>query len=228
MTHNQRILGGGVIGVVVFTAPLFLISPVTRLLIVSWGAALIATGAVTTALYLAANRKSGMFITTAGLALVVWRYAVLNLLFSGIILALQYSGKWEMSVGVFILIHIVLAGITGWQLLAADAGREEIEKTEIRVKEKISHWKMFQMKTATLAAQAAQPVRKRVENVRDAVRYADPVSLPQLTDIEAEIGENIDLMAQTLQSGDHEKTAELTEKLLLQIKQRAELCKNLK
>ena len=39
---------------------------------------------------------------------------------------------------------------------------------------------------------------------------------------------NIDLMAQTLQSGDHEKTAELTEKLLLQIKQRAELCKNLK
>lgn len=228
MTHNKRIFLAAIIAVIVFTTPLFLLTPVTGLLIAAYIAALGATAAVTAAMYLAANRKSGMFVTTAGLTLVVWHYGTLNLIYSCVILGLYYSGKWQMPIGWFIFGHIIIAAFYGWKLLAADAGREEIEKTEVKVKESISNWKQLQLKTSSLASQAKPPVKKAVESVKDAVRYADPVSAPQLAEIESAIEANIDSLSRSLQAGEEEKTQQLVNELLLQIKQRSDISKSLK
>ncbi|MBO5721874.1 MAG: hypothetical protein J6S19_02050 [Lentisphaeria bacterium] len=228
MNHNKRIFLAALIGVAVFTSPLFLITPVTGLLVVAFIAALIAVGAVTLVLYWAINRKKELFVTTAAMPIVVGSYAVLNLLYSAVILILQYSGKWDMPIGLFVLGHIIIAGLYSWKLLAADAGKEEIEKVEVKVEQSISNWKMLRVKIANISATADSPVKKSLEKVCDAVRYADPVTSPHLTDIEVEIEKNINLLAQASLAGDIEKTEQLVQNIINQIKQRAELCKNLK
>lgn len=228
MNHNKRIFLAALIGVAVFTSSLFLITPVTGLLVTAFIAALIAVGAVTIVLYWAVNRKKGLFVTTAAMPIVAGSYAVLNLLYSAVILILQYSGKWNMPIGLFVLGHIIIAGLYSWKLLAADAGKEEIEKVEVKVEQSISNWKMLRVKIANISATADLPVKKSLEKVCDAVRYADPVTSPHLTDIEAEIEKNINLLAQASLTGDIEKTEQLVQNIINQIKQRAELCKNLK
>ncbi|MBE6392384.1 MAG: hypothetical protein E7042_09350 [Lentisphaerae bacterium] len=228
MNHNQRIFLAGIIGVIVFTAPLLLFSHVSKLLLTSYVASLVATAAVTAALYLGANRKQGMFVTTAGMILVVWIYAFSNLFYSGVILLLHYTNAWQMPVKWFILGHIILAALCAWKLLAADAGKEEIEKSELKLKENISQWKNLQMQCADLALKSPAPVRKTLENVKDAIRYADPVTAPQLAEIESAIAENITRLSQALQAGDNEKTEKLSGEILLQIKQRSEIAKSLK
>ena len=87
---------------------------------------------------------------------------------------------------------------------------------------------MLRVKIANIAATAETPVKKSLEKVCDAVRYADPVTSPHLTDIEAEIEKNIDLLSQTVLAGDVRKTEQLVQNIINQIKQRAELCKSLK
>ena len=228
MSHNKRIFLGAVIAVIVITVPVFLITPVSGVLIAAYVAALAAAAAVTTALYLAVNRKTGLFVTTAGLTLVVWRYAIFNILYSGVILDLYCTGAWKISLGWFVFGHILLAALYGWKFLAGDAGREEIEKREIKVRESIANWKHLQLKTSALASRAKEPVKKAVESVRDAVRYADPVTSPQLEEIEMEIERNIDLLSQTIQLGEDEETEHLVNDLLLQIKQRNAMAKSLK
>ena len=228
MNHNQRIFLAGIIGVIVFTTPLLVVSQVSQLLLSSYIAALVATAAVTAALYLAANRKRGMFVTTAGMTLVVWYYAFSNLAYSGVVLILHDTKMWQMPVKWFIFGHIILAALYIWKLLAADAGKEEIERIEVQVKENISKWKNLQIQSSALASQAPAPVKKALESVKDAIRYADPVTAPQLTEIENAIAENITQLAQTLQSGDNEKTEKLTGEILLKIKQRSEISQSLK
>ena len=228
MNHNKRIFLAALIGIVVFTSPLFLITPVTELMIVAFVAAMIAVGIVTMVLYWAVNRKTGLFVTTAAMPILVWRYAILNLLYSAIILILQYFGKWNMPIGLFILGHIILVCFYAWKLLAADAGKEEIEKVEVKVEQSISNWKMLCVKVSNISVTADTTVKKSLERVCDAVRYADPVTSPHLTHIETEIEQNIDLLSQTIQAGDIEKTEQLVQNIINQIKQRAELCKSLK
>lgn len=228
MNHNSRIILAALIAVIVFASPLFLLATVTELLVAAFVAALIAIGAVTIALYLAVNCKTGLFVTTATIPVLTWRYALFNLLYSGLILFLQYSGAWEMPLGLFVLGHIILAGIYACKLLAADAGKEEIEKVELKVEQSISNWKMLLVKITNIAASSEAPCKKYVEKVCDAVRYADPVTSPYLTEIEEKIEKNIDLLSQSALAGDAKKTEELVQTILIQIKQRATLCKNFK
>ena len=228
MNDNKRIIAAGLVGFIVFTAPLFVITPITALIIAAYCTSLIAVAAVCYALYLALNRKSGMFVTTAALLLIVWSYAVLNLIYSGVVLLLYFTGCWNMPVGWFIVGHIVLAGLTAWKLLAADAGKEEIERIEVEVHQKTFDWKELRMQINAIAARADKSVKKDLESVCDAIRYADPVTSAELDDIESDIKNNVNILSEAVNENDKSEITKLTQDLLQQIRQRSEICKMLK
>lgn len=228
MNNNKRITAAALVGIIVFTAPLFLIDPVTVLMKTAYCTSLIAVCAVCYALYLGNNRKSGMFVTTAAMLLVVWRYAIINILYSGIILALQFTGSWNMPATWFILGHVILVGFTAWQLLAADAGKEAIERVENTVKESVSNWKLLQTQITSIASRTNSSDRKYVENVREAIRYADPVTSPQLNDIENAIKNNIKQLSDAVDTNNTEKIKLLETAIIQQVKERSEICKLLK
>ena len=228
MNNNTRIFAAAGVGFIIFTAPLFVLPAVPGLVITAYIAALVAIGSIATAFFLAGNGKSGLFVTTTALLLIIWKYVVLNILFSAIILLLHFTLKCSLPTGWFAIGHIVLAGITAIKLIAADAGKEHIEHVEIKVKESTSNWKMLREQTFSIAVRASADVRKSVESVRDAMRYADPVTSEQLYDIENAIKNNIDLLTAAVDSKDNEKIQPLAQEILLQIKQRSEMCKRLK
>ncbi|MBO7327828.1 MAG: hypothetical protein J6W00_03545 [Lentisphaeria bacterium] len=228
MNHSIRIYLAAFIVDIILTVLFFLLTPATGVLITAYIAACVAVGAIGQALVWAVKRNTGLFVTTAAIPLLLWSYASLNIVYSAIFLWLYYSGIYKVPVSWFVFGHIVFAGIYCVKLLAVDAGKEVIENIEVNVKESISNWKKLQFQITNIAAQAGTPVKKSVENVCEAVRYADPVSSPDLTAIEAEIAKNIDLLSQTVKSGEDKKTEELVGAILLQIKQRSEICKMLK
>ena len=169
-----------------------------------------------------------MFVTTAALLLIVWSYAVLNLIYSGVVLLLYFTGCWNMPVGWFIVGHIVLAGLTAWKLLAADAGKEEIERIEVEVHQKTFDWKELRMQINAIAARADKSVKKDLESVCDAIRYADPVTSAELDDIESDIKNNVNILSEAVKENDKSEITKLTQDLLQQIRQRSEICKMLK
>ena len=228
MNNNQRIFLAGVIGVIIFTSPLCFFSNVSGLLVASCISALAATLAVTTAFFLASNRKIDMFVTTAGLLLVVCKYAVCNVFFSIVMLALSYSGKWTVPLTVFILFHITLAGITGWKLLAADTGKEEIECVENKLIESICDWKILSLKVNNIPLPSDPVAARNIKNVQDSIRYASPVSSAALKAIEENINNNVCELDTAVGQSDLEKINTLTQTILQQINRRSEMSKLLK
>ena len=128
----------------------------------------------------------------------------------------------------FLFSHLAIIAVSVWKMLAADAGREEIEKLENSVKQTIFTWKSLQIKTAAIVTQTNGVLKKEAELINDAIRYADPVSLPQLADIENAICTNVDLFSKAIEQNDTEKCKILSEEIIQQVNHRSEMCKFLK
>lgn len=104
-----------------------------------------------------------------------------------------------------------------------DAAKDEIMSVENSVREKVLSWKMLTAEVNAILSAADGERKKEIAAVYDAVRYADPISNANLTDIENEIKENIAELASA--EGD---ISSLCQKIILKIKQRNEMCKLLK
>ena len=223
----MRIFLGTAIAVIILTVPLFLL-PHDGILLTAYIFALLGVFALSGSLYWGWNRTEGEYVTTAAFPLAAWGYLATNLLFSIIIVLLHTRGTYSLAAGWFCFLHLIFAGFFAWKILAMDAGKDEIEQVEINVKQSISNWKMLHTQIASIAVRADSSVRKEVESVRDAMRYADPVTSPQLQDIELAIQNNVDNLADAVVNHNSEEVNLLVQELRLQIRQRSEMCKMLK
>jgi hypothetical protein len=79
-----------------------------------------------------------------------------------------------------------------------------------------------------ISAAASPDTKKHVDSVRDAVRYAAPVSSAALKDIEDGIRNNICQLESAVEKNDSEEVESLTQTLLQQIRRRSEMSKILR
>ena len=223
MNKNQlRILLGSLIGIVLLTVLLFLLKA-TALVITAYIFGLLAIGIFAFSLWRFAGAADGLFVTRAAFPLLTFRYFVINLILSIIVVALEYFSVWQMKNGWFIFVHLFLMGIIGWKLLAADAGSDEIERVETEVKAKVAAWKSIGLEVNMLLSSADGERKKQISEIYDAIRYADPMSNENLSEIETEIKANIAELASA--GGD---ISPICQAILLKIKKRNEMCKLLK
>lgn len=223
MNKNQlRILAGSLIGIVLLTVLLFLLNA-TALVITAYIFGLAGIGMFAFSLWRFAGADDGLFVTRAAFPLLTFRYLVINLIWSIIIVTLAHFAVWQMKNGWFIFVHLFLLGITGWKLLAADAGSDEIERVETEVKAKVAAWKSIGLEVNMLLSSADGERKKQISEIYDAIRYADPMSNENLSEIETEIKENIAELASA--DGD---ISPICRTILLKIKKRNEMCKLLK
>ena len=223
MNKNQlRILLGSLIGIVLLTVLLFLLKA-TALVITAYIFGLLAIGIFAFSLWRFAGAADGLFVTRAAFPLLTFRYFVINLILSIIVVALEYFSVWQMKNGWFIFVHLFLMGIIGWKLLAADAGSDKIERVETEVKAKVAAWKSIGLEVNMLLSSADGERKKQISEIYDAIRYADPMSNENLSEIETEIKANIAELASA--GGD---ISPICQAILLKIKKRNEMCKLLK
>lgn len=223
MNKNQlRILAGSLIGIVLLTVLLVLLNA-TALVITAYIFGLAGIGMFAFSLWRFASADDGLFVTRAAFPLLTFRYFVINLILSIIVVALKYFSVWQMKNGWFIFVHLFLLGIIGWKLLAADAGSDEIKRVETEVKAKVAAWKSIGLEVNMLLSSADGERKKQISEIYDAIRYADPMSNENLSEIETEIKANIAELASA--GGD---ISPICQAILLKIKKRNEMCKLLK
>lgn len=86
----------------------------------------------------------------------------------------------------------VIAGISTVCMIAADAGWGEIERVEETVQRKVFYIKALQADVELLAKQETDPsTQAALLRLAEAIRFSDPMSHEQLTDLEAQLAAKV-------------------------------------
>lgn len=86
----------------------------------------------------------------------------------------------------------VIAGLSAVCMIAADAGRDEIQRTEAKTQKKILYIKALQADVELLAKQETDPsTQAALLRLAEAIRFSDPMSHEQLADLEAQLAAKV-------------------------------------
>ena len=217
--HFKRIAAAFVIGILVLTA-VFIVLPKTGLVITAYLFSLLAPTFLLIVFWRLASGTKQHYITDAAFPIQAFRYTCCNLACSVIFVFLEQINLWKIPVGVFALLQIIIVAVFTWLILAMDAGQEEILLVEERVRKKTFDWKLLQADIETIKGDAPAEYRKDIQAVIDAVRYADPMTCPEVADIEEAIRDNVLLLENKIQNGTADEVAILCAKIQKQIKNR--------
>ena len=218
-SHQKRTLAGGLTAVLCLCA-LFILIPATSLAIAAYCFGLLAVIELFGSIYLIAGTTKNSYLTNAAFPLVTWTYATVSLAFSVVIVALEYFGLWTMPVKWFVFVQILWAAVLVWRLLAMRSGQEIIETVGQKVQIEVANWKMVGLEVEALKETAPETCRKDLQNVIDAVRYADPMSCPQLESLDEQIRDNVRLLEQILKERKTDEVSRVCGELCRQIKVR--------
>ena len=114
-------------------------------------------------------------------------YAVLQLVTLAVFMFVPALPAWSA-----IVISAAVAGISAVCMISADAGRREIGRVEAKVWEKVFQIRELQADVEQLAGSEADAETKAaLSQLAEKLRFSDPVSHEQLTDLEAQITEKV-------------------------------------
>lgn len=121
------------------------------------------------------------------LAFVVWPYLIAQLALSVVEMAIPaIPFKYEIAVNV-ILLAVVLVG-----LISVNAGTEEVERLDAKVKEKVFFIKSLQGDVESILGTTRDAaVQKDLKALAETIRYSDPMSSPQLAAVENSINAKV-------------------------------------
>ena len=228
MNNNQkRLIIGFAVAVAVLTA-LFVLLPKTALVITAYCFSLLAPAALFGTLWLVASGSRKKYITNAAFPLQAYSFCSLNLILCVIFPALEQTGVWTMPAGWFAFLHIVLIARFVWRFLAMDAGQEEIGRVEKNVQLKTVSWKTIGADVESIKSEAPEECRGEIQKVIDAVRYADPMTCPELESFDDTVRECVLQLEMKVKQGKAEEVPLICMKIQKLIRDRNTRSKILK
>ena len=91
-----------------------------------------------------------------------------------------------------IVVCSVIAGISAVCMISAEAGRNEIERVEAKVKQKVFYIKSLQVDVELLANnEPDSTVKEELQKLAEKIRFSDPMSNEQLANLESSISTKI-------------------------------------
>jgi hypothetical protein len=115
---------------------------------------------------------------------VAWRYLVIQVIVSLIEMGLDFI---PIPFQYGIALNTILLGACLIGLFTVEASKEEIERIDAQVKEKVFYIKSLQADVESLAGRASDDMKKLLKDLAETIRYSDPMSSPQLAAIENKI-----------------------------------------
>lgn len=226
-SYQKRTLVAAIVALLVLTALLILI-PKTTIVIAGYLFSILGIveffGSVA---YLAGSSKKDYLVNTA-FPYVTRGYAIAAIAFSFLFAALDCFGLWTMPVGWFLFIQIIFAAVLIVKFLMLETGKELVETTGETVAVKYSNWKKLLADVEAVLAKVSPESQNDVTAVRDAVKYADPMSNPALDEIEQEIRSNIAELARLVEEKKTSEVSTLCVTIQDQIKDRTKRLQRLK
>ncbi|GHU84375.1 hypothetical protein FACS189473_1550 [Spirochaetia bacterium] len=158
---------------------------------------------------------------------VVWRYLLVQLTVGILEMVLFQFAPVPFQYGIAVNTIILGACLVG--LIAVDAAKEEIERIDEKVKEKVFYIKSLQVDVEGLADKTPdESLKKTLKALAETIRYSDPMSSPQLAAIENKIEAKVSNLTEAVEEANSEAIKALCNELQQLFAERNRKCKILK
>jgi len=158
---------------------------------------------------------------------VVWRYLVIQVIASVIEMVLfQFVPSIPFQYA--IALNVILLGVCLLGLITVEASREEIERIDVKIKEKVFYIKSLQADVESLISKVPEDAKKMLKDLAETIRYSDPISSPQLAAIENKIEAKTAAIAEAVDNTDGDAIKTLCDELQQLFAERNRKCKVLK
>jgi len=115
---------------------------------------------------------------------VAWLYLVIQVIVGLIEMSLDFI---PIPFQYGIALNTVLLGACLIGLITVEASKEEIERIDTQIKEKVFYIKSLQADVESMAGRASEDMKKMLKDLAETIRYSDPMSSPQLATLENKI-----------------------------------------
>ena len=174
-----------------------------------------------------ADSGIGRYLTNAAFVLAIRPWVLVSAALSVIFPVLELASIYSMPIVWFCVIQIFVFAVAGIAMLVIGAGQEEIERQQNQKEQTTSTWKMLRCDIEAIMARTPAEFRRSVGTVRDAIRFASPVSYPALASLEHTIRGDISALG-VLIDGGHDGVEALCMKICEEVKDRSNRLKTLK
>jgi len=156
---------------------------------------------------------------------VVWRYLIVQLIIGLAEMVLDFIPiPFQYGVAV----NTILLGVCLLGLITVEAAKDEIERIDGKIKEKVFYIKSLQVDVEGLADRASDDLKKLLKDLVETIRYSDPMSNPQLAAIENKIEAKAVILAEAVGNADDDTIKASCNELQQLFAERNRKCKILK
>ena len=128
-----------------------------------------------------------------------------------------------------IALNTILLGTFLIGLITAEAGKEEVERIDEKIKEKVFYIKSLQVDVECLMDKAPDDfTKKTLKDLAETIRYSDPMSNPQLATIENKIETKVAILTEAVDNTDGDAIKAVCTELQQLFAERNRKCKILK
>ncbi len=174
-----------------------------------------------------ADSGIGRYLTNAAFVLAIRPWVLVSAALSVIFPVLELASIYSMPIVWFCVIQIFVFAVAGIVMLVIGAGQEEIERQQNQKEQATSSWKKLRCDIEAIMARTPAEFKRSVSSVRDAIRFASPVSYPALASLEHTIRADISALG-VLIDGGHDGVEALCRKICDEVKDRSNRLKTLK
>ena len=123
-----------------------------------------------------------------------------------------------------VVLYVLVFVLAGAGILITETVRDEIQQQDVQLKVDVKTMRAVQSKIYNLSSED-EALKKALEELADTARYSDPVSAPEIADIEAELVACVDELQAALVENNTADALALSKKALATLIERNRLCK---
>ena len=225
--YQKRIIAAVVVGIAVVTAVYI---PMNKDAVVHTAYATLVLAALISgaSLWQLTRIAARDYITSIAFPLALKAYLIATLGMAVLFVLLDLAGIWSIQVKWYLALQTIVIGLTAWKLLALGAGQDAIRQVDEEVQQKVTNWKLVQADAEAVLQSAPSSMRKDISALRDAIRYADPMSKPEVAAQEEELVAGIETLKTLVAENKADDASALCTRLQNVIRDRANRLKILK
>ena len=186
MKDRKNLIIIAVIMAIVATS-MFLVVDITAVFLIAYVFALIGiAGVLICATQMLDKRET--YPWSSAIPIQALTYLIIEVIFSAGVVVLQELEILNLSPGLFLVFHIVVAGFFAIRIMMMRGGSEHIETVGEKTEAKISVFKELRNETEILVRETQdEEVRETVKKFAEAVRYSDPVTNENMIETDKEL-----------------------------------------
>lgn len=228
MNQNQkRIIAAVLVGVAIVSA---IYIPLKKDLVVhtAYASLLIAVLLAGASLWQLERKIKEDYITNLAFPLALKSYLAGTAVMAVLFVLLDLTGVWAIPFSWYAALQAIIIGITAWKLLVIGAAQDAILQVGEQVQANVSNWKLILADVDAMLRTVPDDIRRDVSEMRDAIRYADPMSRPEVEPQEKEISANLGQLKEALRENKSDEAKKLCARVKDAVADRANRLKILK